>query len=376
MWASTNAWVERQTRRLPLILRRNFRLKALAFGLALVCWTVVVYASNPPDTRTYPIDVPADNLPSPFILDPAPTPISIRMRGTTDHLNQFNPRSLHISAAFDKVTQTGVQFVAVSVTNTDSNVELDANPTGILAAVDKLESRPLTVTVTPGKDKNGKSQTPPPGYIVGESTATPSQVVVTGSMHRFSSIQGLHAEADVDLSSAKTIFAATEDVVLRDATGNLISDLSVSPNNVAVKVNITSNAVTRAETVVPDLVGGAGFGRALTGYSVAPSATAVLSGPQDVLNSMPASVTTQPIRTASLASGQKVTVSIIVPPGVSATPATVDVTVFFSLLPPPTPSPSPATASPQPSSPPSPPPTPTPAPTPTPTPRPSPTPSP
>jgi YbbR domain-containing protein len=371
MWAKTNAWLERTTRRLPMILRRNFRLKALAFGLALVCWTVVVYASNPPDTRTYPIDVPTDNIPTPFILDPAPAAISVRMRGTTDHLNQFSAKSLRLNVAFDKVTQTGVQPVAVSVVNTDSNVELDSAPTSILASVDKLESRPLTVTVQPGKDKNGKSLTPPPGYVLGAVTASPPSITVTGSQHRFATIQGLQAQADVDLSSARTIFAATEDVVLRDAGGNLISDLAVQPNSVAVKVVISSNAVTRVETVVPDFTGSPGFGRALAGIALAPSSTVVLNGPQDVLNSLPDSVTTEPIRIASLFSGQKVTVAIIVPPGITAEPAKVDVTVFFSLLPPPTPSPLPPTPTPSPPSP-----TPTPAPTPTPTPKPTPTPTP
>src|SRR3981081_2126514 len=116
MVQSINARLERMTRRLPLVLRRNFRLKALALGLALVAWTVVVYASNPPDTRTFSIDVPIATPPPPFILAPAPGPITVRMRGTTDHLNQFNAKSLRVTPALDKVTRTGVQDVAVSWT--------------------------------------------------------------------------------------------------------------------------------------------------------------------------------------------------------------------------------------------------------------------
>ena len=360
-----NAWLERNTRRLPLILRRNFRLKALSFGLALVAWTVVVYASNPPDTRTISVDVPTDNLPPTFIIDPALGPIAVRIRGTTDHLNNFSTKSLTVTAAFDRVHATGAQDVAVTIANSDANVELDSAPASVSVNIDQLDSRTLPVGITEAQDKNGKVLKPPAGYIIGDQTASPAEVTVTGSKHRLDSIGGLHAEADVDLSNARTTYAATADVVLRDATGNPITDLAVQPNSVSVRVVITSNTVTRASAILPDLTGTAGFGRVLSGITVSPQAFTVLTGPQDLLNTLN-SVSTEPVRLTNLFSGQRVTVKIIVPAGVSADPSSVEVAVFFSLLPPPTPTPFPSPS-----------PTPTPVPTPTPTPGPpTPTPSP
>jgi YbbR domain-containing protein len=356
-----NAWLERNTRRAPLFLRRNFRLKALSFGLALVAWTVVVYASNPPDTRTVSVEVPTDNLPPTYIIDPAPAPVPVRIRGTTEHLNNFNAKSLAVTASFDRVHATGQQDIALTVTNSDPNVELDSYPGVISVNIDQLDSRTLPVGVSASKDKNGKLLTPPPGYIVGEEIATPAVVTVTGSKHRLDSIDGLHAEADVDLSNARTTYVATEDVVLRDATGTAITDLAVAPSTVSVHVSITSNTVTRASAVVPDLTGNPGVGRVLSGITVTPQPFVVLTGPQDLLNTLN-SVSTEQVRLTNLFNAQRVTVKVIVPAGVTADPSTVDVTVFFALLPPPTPTPLP-----------SPTPTPTPAPTPVATPTPTPT---
>jgi YbbR domain-containing protein len=293
----------------------------------------------------------------------------VRMRGTTNHLNDFKTSSLSIDTAFGKVTQPGLQYVALSVTNNDPDVELDSAPSSISVFVDQLSSQQLPVSVVPmttTDPKTGKEVTlkPPPGYQMEDTTATPAQVTVTGSSHRLASIQRLHAQAEVDLSNAKTTYAATVDVVLRDATGTRISDLELDTPVVQVQIVITSNKVTRASAVVPDLTGTVGFGRVLTGVIVTPKPFVILSGPQDLLNTLD-SVPTDAVNLSSLGSGQKVTRTVQVPQGVTADPSTVEIQVFFSFLPPPTPTPLPTPV-------PTPVPTATPAPTPTPTPTPAP----
>ena len=355
-----SATVERLSRHLPGIVRRNFRLKSLAVILAVTAWGVVVYASNPPDTRSFSVPVPTGNLPAKFKIDPAPAPISVRVRGTSEHLDQFSTTSLIIAVSFDRVRSTGQQDVAVNVTNTDPDVEIDSAPSTVSVFIDQLVSMSIHVEVDIATDSEGKTLKPPPGYQPGDATATPADVTVTGSQHRIQAIDGLRAVALVDLSSVKTNYAATEDVILRDGQGNRITDLGEQPQSVSVRVAITSNTVTRASAVVPSLIGAAGLTRVLSGIVVSPQPFVILTGPQDLLNTLD-SVATQPVRLANLQNGQKVTVGIVVPAGVAADPSTVDVTVSFLTITTPTPAPVP---------------TPTPTPAPTPTPRPTPTPTP
>ena len=316
----------------------------LAACLALVSWTVVVYASDPPGTRTYSVDVPTSNLPSPFKANPAPGPLSIRVRGTRGHLDAFQASSLHVSAAFDQVHDVGQQTVAVTVTNSDPSVELDSPPTSVSVAIDRFDHRqiPVGVRFTAGAP-DGYS------YKAGDVTVAPAVVTVFGPSKR---LQDLHAEALVSLTNIKTTYESNPKVFIYQGAdpANRISDLTVQPSTVVVDVPVTSNTVSRASAVVPTTTGSVGFGRVVSGISVSPPSV-VLNGPQDVLAGLD-SVTTDPIKLTGLFTTVKETVNVVAQgQGVTVTPAKVTVTITISFLPSsPTPSPSP-TSTPAPGSP-------------------------
>ena len=327
-------------RRLPPVLSRNFRLKALALGVALVCWTVVVYASNPPDTRTFNVPVPSDNLPSQFKLDPDPGPISIRIRGTRDHLDAFQSSSLTVQAAFDRVKEKGAQDVPLTITNSDRNVELDQPPTSVRVSVDANSSVSVPVTVNITAE-------PPAGYGYDSknTTVSPPAVTVYGPSQK---LQDLHAFVDVSLASARTTFQSNPKVVLYQGPtrSKRVSYLDVEPVGVTVTVQVQSFKVPRTSAVVPNLVGSPGTNRIVSAISVSPQYV-VLFGPQELLNNLDR-VTTDPIRLTGLLNTVRETVHVTVPTGVQADPGQVTVTITITVLPAPTAAPSP-TATPTPS---------------------------
>lgn len=334
--------------RLPPVLARNFRLKALAVGVALVCWTVVVYASDPPDSRTFNVDVPVQNVPAQFEIDPLPPPLSIRVRGTRDHLDAFRSSSLTVSVAFDRIDHAGTQDVPVSVTNADRDVELDSVPSSIRVTVDTRMSVsvPVTVNFTSG---------PPAGYHYDQNaiTVSPPAVTVYGASKK---LQDLHAYVDVGLSGIKTTYEVTPNVFLYrgQSRTDRVSDLDVEPRSVTVEVPVTSFTVPRTTAVFPNVTGSPGAGRVVSGISVTPQFV-VLNGPQELLNGLDR-VTTDPIRlSAGSGTTVKQVVHVTVPQGVSVDPAEVTVTITITVLPTPTPSAAPT-------------PSPTALPTPTPTP--------
>lgn len=356
---------ERIKQRLPAPFVRNFRLKALAFGLALVCWTVVVYASDPPGTRTFQVDVPTASLPNQYVLSPPPGQISIRVRGTRGNLDSFSSADLRFSAAFDRVQDVGTQQVAVSIASTDPAVELDSAPSSITVTVDKNDHKEIPVTVE-------ISAPAPDGYTYKESdiTLTPTVVSVYGPSKR---LADLHASAPVSLNNIKTTYVSNPKVFIYQGTNpsNRISDLLVTPTSVTVTVPVASNTVSRASAVVPNITGTPGFGRIVSSITVSPPFV-VLNGPQDVLAGLN-SVTTDPIRLNGLFNTVKQTVNVVVQgTAVSIDPGKVTVTITITFIPTtPTPQPSPSpTATAAPTAPPTagPTPTPTPAPTPSPTP--------
>lgn len=323
----------------PGFLTRNLRLKAVAAVLATITWTGVVYASNPPDTRSVTIKVPQDSgAITPYVLVHTIPDLVVRVAGTREHLAAFDPSALIVSVNYRVLTQTGVQQIPVSVVNNDRDVVLDSPPTTVVADLDHLDSRTVLVTIV----KNP----PPQGYVVSSESVTPSTVSVIGPQHQ---LAGLEARVAVDLSNQKTNFQADEKVGLYDTTGQRLGNFGVTAaghpqGTVQVSITVTAVITSRASAVLPKVSGTVAPGHQLASVTVS-SPTVVLSGPQDLLNTLD-SVPTETISLSGLSGTLTFTVRILPPSGVTAAPGTATVTLTVIALPPassaPTPSPSPS----------------------------------
>ena len=321
--------------RIPGFLRRNLRLKLLATGVAFVSWVGVVYAGNPPETKTVSVAVPqsTSDIPAKFVLvSPVPN-LSLHLGGPKSSLNSYNMSSLTVNVSWKSVTKSGVVSVPISVTNSDPSVQLIDPPTSVTADLDNLASTTLPVNI------NVKAP-PPEGYVTSSESANPASVTVTGAQQK---LAGLQARVDVDLSNRKTNVEAEIDVLLYDSHGIQVNNPSwlsgVTPSQVQVTIIISSTQTSRASAVVPSRSGNPPSGWQLVAISVNP-ATVVLSGPQELLNALD-SVSTSTISLNGLTGTTSRTVSVTPPAGVTADPSTVTVTITITLLPTPSPTPRP-----------------------------------
>lgn len=325
---------------LPGFATRNIRLKGLAAVLATVMWASVAYASNPPDTRSVTVKVPqSSGAVDPYVLVHAIPDLVVRVSGTRDHLQAFDPADLVVHADYKAITQVGIQTLPLSVINNDRDVVLDNPPTSVTAEVDRLDSRTVPVVV------DYSQQPPPQGYVVVAKSATPSSVTIIGPQHE---LAGVVAKVTVDLANQKTNFQADEKLALVDsATGQPVTNIGLTvaghPQDESVLVTIEVAAVltSRASAVVPKVSGTVAAGHFLASETVTP-ATVVLNGPQDLLNTLN-SVGTEAISLNGVTGTLSFTVEVLPPAGVTAFPATVTVTVTVGAYPaPPTASPSPS----------------------------------
>jgi YbbR domain-containing protein len=337
---------------MPGFATRNLRLKGLAGVLAAVMWAGVAYASNPPDTRSVTVPVPQDTgSVAPFVLVHAIPDLVIRVSGTRDHLNSFNPADLVVSVNYKAITHVGIQPLPLSVINNDRDVALDTPPTSITAEVDRLDSRSVPVVV------DYSQQPPPQGYVVVSKEATPNTVTVIGPQHQLATIE---AKVTVNLATQKTNFQADEKVGLFDSnSGQRVGDFGITvaghlQATVLVTVEIAASLTSRASAVLPKVSGSVGSTHFLEAETVSP-ATVVLNGPQDLLNTLD-SIPTETIPLNGITGTLSFTVNLTPPAGVTATPGKVTVTITVGSIPQPSASP---TSPPQPTA--------TPAPTPSPT---------
>jgi YbbR domain-containing protein len=334
--------------RFPGFATRNLRLKGIAAGLAAVLWAGVAYASNPPDTRSVTVPVPQDlGSVAPFVLVHGIPDVVIRVSGTRDHLNAFSPADLVITVNYRAIKNVGLQALPLTVVNNDRDVLLDSPPATVIADVDRLDSRTVTVNVV-------TNPLPPQGYVVVSKQASPSTVTVIGPQHLLS---GIAARVTVNLANQKTNFQADEQVGLYNAaTGQPVGTFGVTvagqrQATVLVTVQVAASLTSRASAVVPKVSGTVGFGHFLEAESVSP-ATVVLNGPQDLLNTLD-SISTEAISLNGITGTLSFVVNLAPPAGVTATPGRVTVTITVGSIAQPPPS-SPSTPAPTPTSSPSP----------------------
>jgi YbbR domain-containing protein len=331
--------------RLPGFATRNLRLKAFATVLATVTWAAVVYASNPPDSRSVTINVPqSSGQLAPYVLVHPIAPIVVRVIGTREHLNAFDPNDLVVSVNYKAIAHAGAQSLPLTVTNNDRDVLLDNPPTTVAADVDHLASATVPVTVV-------ISTPPPQGYVETNSSTDPGTVTVIGPQNQ---LGGVQAKVTVDLVNVKTNFQRDETVGLFDATNQKLSGFGITivtisghpPGTVLVDIAVTASLTSRASAVLPKVVGTVAPGHEVAATEQSPLVV-VLNGPQDLLNNLD-SIPTDVISVNGLTGTRTFVVHIVTPPGVTANPSTVSVTITVVAVPSSSPTPGPTSPTPTP----------------------------
>jgi YbbR domain-containing protein len=229
------------------------------------------------------------------------------------------------------VTHTGVYAIPITVVNNDPAIELIDPPTSVTIDVDAFESKSVGVTIV-------ITNPPPVGYQSGVEQVSPSSVVIEGPARE---LVGIQARVTVDLSTQKANFQADLRVLAYSAKGVRLNDVGIDHTNVSVSIAITADVTQRLVAIIPRTEGTTSAGHYLAGITVSPL-TIEVTGPQDLLNGLD-SVTTSPVFLNGLFGTDTQSVTLVLPPGVTASTSKVTVTIEIGSVPtpPPTPTPSP-----------------------------------
>lgn len=315
---------------LPGFITRNFRLKLGCALLAVITWTGVVYAGNPPATRLQSVAVPQapSSIPTGFVLIHKIADVPLRLGGTRDSLDAFDASSLTIKVDWKAVKHGGVQPIPISFVNNDPRVELLDAPTSVEANLDTEGSVTVPVTITIAGN-------PPAGILLGAQSSSPATVTAVGPSHE---LKGLLARVSVDLSVQRANFQAVVSVYPFDARGNKLADVSLTPGSVTVSIALMSSVTSRVVAVHPIISGKVALGYALS-FTYSPQSVTI-SGPQDLLNTID-SVNTSTISINGLTGNVTLNETLQLPDGVSASSGVVSVTLLVTAVTPATPTPSP-----------------------------------
>ncbi len=119
-----------------------------------------------------------------------------------------------------------------------------------------------------------------------------------------------------------------------------LNDVGIDHTNVSVSIAISADVTQRLVAVIPRTEGTVSSGHYLAGITYSPL-TIEVTGPQDLLNGLDF-ITTTPVFLNGIFGTFTQTVTLVLPPGVTARTSKVTVTITIGTVPsPPTPTPSP-----------------------------------
>jgi YbbR domain-containing protein len=316
----------------PGFITRNWKLKVGCSLIAFITWVGVVYAGNPPETKLISVPVPQSSIPAQYVLVQPVHDVSVRVGGDHNTLQSLGPGVVALTVDWAMVTHVGTYSIPISVVSGDPNIELIGPPTTVQVDVDAFKSKsvPVTIVIT---------NPAPVGYQSGGEQVTPSSVVIDGPQRQ---LAGIQARVTVDLSAQKANFQADLRVLAYDSKGVRLNDVSIDHTTVTVSIAIKADVTKRLVAVVPPQPEGTPSpGHYLVGIVVSPP-TVDITGPQDLLNGID-SVATTPILLNGISGTFTETLTLVLPPGVTASVSKVTVTIEMGTVPsPPTPTPTPA----------------------------------
>jgi YbbR domain-containing protein len=217
------------------IVRRNFALKLLAVGLAIVGWAYFRFASNPIVAaarfdQQLSIPIAAVNLPVGYIArftdhDAAVT-VALK-RGE----QPIKPDE--IKAVLDLANkETGVYNVPVQLVAPDIAVQ-SLSPASVTLTIEKVQERLFSIMVHyVGPEANG--------IVVGDARIRPEAVVVRAPTSLLAQVSAVHA--DVVLPSQPKRLDEMVRPIPVDASGTELSGLSVAPDLVRVQMQFVAGS--------------------------------------------------------------------------------------------------------------------------------------
>ena len=216
------------------IVKKNFGLKVLAIGLAIIGWAYFRFANNPlvatQQFQQLSIPIAAANLPLGYVarfMDHEAVVTIATKRGEPAVKPEEIKAVLDLSSKGTGVYNVPVQLVAPDV------VVQSLSPASVTLTIEKIEQRSFRITA----HYVGAF---PSGIVVSEVQVLPQAALVRGPTSLLAQVSAVHA--DVALPSQPKALDEMVRPIAVDSSGAELSGLSVAPNLVRAKVRFVAGS--------------------------------------------------------------------------------------------------------------------------------------
>jgi YbbR domain-containing protein len=288
----------------------HFTSLVMALLFAVIIWSVATMEENPSREGyffdTLPIEI--TNRPHDLIVFQRDVErVRVKVRAPQVSFDQLQPASFRAVADLARLN-VGDHKVAVKIQVTDPRVIVTAiEPAEVGIRLERVKARTLDV-------RSDVLDTAPLGFTFRAPLLNPTQVMVTGPEKLVEQV--VEAAADVYLRGAKTPIEREVPVQLRDAQGNLVSGLTISPTVTLVKVQIEQRVGYKDVSIKTVTKGAPASGYWVSNIIVNPSTVTIVGNP-DILAKIPGFVETVAVDVSNASAEINKRAALSLPEGVS-----------------------------------------------------------
>ncbi len=269
----------------------NLRTFLLAFALALAVWVTAVTAADPDETQVYPAPIPIEYVgqdPSLILVGNVPQEVEVTLRAPTSIWETFADGEASVRAVVDL---SGLDAGTHSV---EVQIQIDTRPVRIISVTPRtldLILEPLVTRTLPVElEMTGTVAT---GFQLGDVTLDPPQAVISGPQSLVEQVTRL--SATLDTTDVRQPIETALPLQVMDATGAVISGVTIHPDSVQVSLPVTQQSGYRDLAVKVVTVGRPASGYRPTSVSAFPAIVTVHSDNVTLVASLPGYVETMPL---------------------------------------------------------------------------------
>lgn len=286
-----------------------------AFVLALIVWVLAVINADPNISCPAPTSIPLDVIgqdTSLLLIGGIPENVEIQLRAPRTVCERLARESGAVLASIDLSTlREGDHTLEVKPQISEEYRPvriIETSPNQVSFTLEAFEVRiiPLRFDIT------GE---PAPGFTKGATIVSDSRVTISGRRSLVDQVD--EAVIILDMTDAQADIEADRPIVLLDAGGTPISDLTIEPVTVTIQQLIERPSTYREVTVKVVTTGQPADGYRLTNITAFPQVVTVFSSNPQLVREMPGFVETNPISLTSVTNDIERRVSLVLPEGVS-----------------------------------------------------------
>lgn len=303
---------------------QNVGLKITAFVFAVVLWILAVNVDDPVKSvviRNVPVVVVNDEVVTNKgktyqILDGIES-VNVTVYGKRSVVSNMDSSNLVVTLDLTEM-EVNTYLVPVSVSlqgmsekDKTAITEIETNPKNLQVKIEDRIKKDFPISVSP-------TGTPKDGFVVGEMTANPEKISISGPESQVNIISKVMARVDISNMSKDEVKSA--ELRLYDGNGNVMSDSmlsnSLGEEGISVNVQILRSKDVKLSFEVPDTLA---EGYICTGWSFQPDHIPVCGTKETLAGLTEIEVPSHALELEGANSKQDVTVDILpyLPEGVS-----------------------------------------------------------